>query len=74
MRQRLRGNGREKQVAEQEVAMQVTPKFVMSIIAVILVALGIMLFITLSKGDVTHEDKNNSDVESNSSQIVNRSY
>jgi hypothetical protein len=46
--------------------MQTRHRVVLTTLAVLFVALGIMLAIALLRGDDTHTDKNNSDVNSNS--------
>lgn len=49
--------------------MQTRHRVVLTTLAVLLVALGIMPAIALSRGDDTHTDTDNSDVNSNSASL-----
>lgn len=49
--------------------MHTRHRVVLTTLAVLLLALGIMLTIALLRGDDTHTDKDNSDVNSNSASL-----
>jgi hypothetical protein len=50
--------------------MKFTPKLLLVVLGVIFVVLGIMLVIAIHLGDRTPNDENNSDVDSNSTGVL----